>query len=148
MQFLDERLPKAFWDRCIPEPNSGCWLWFGAANREGYGRFHVGRRLLLAHRVAYEALVAAIPDGMHMDHRCRTPHCCNPAHVEPVTPLANWERGLAPSRLAIQRNACKYGHPYDESNGHVRVRDGKTSRVCRRCRHISKRKAEQKRKAA
>jgi len=36
-QFLDPRLPDRFWSKCIPEPNSGCWLWFGANNGVGYG---------------------------------------------------------------------------------------------------------------
>jgi hypothetical protein len=30
MNFGDPRLPDRFWVKVIPEPNSGCWLWFAA----------------------------------------------------------------------------------------------------------------------
>ena len=29
----EERL----WRNCIPEPNSGCWIWLGALGWRGYG---------------------------------------------------------------------------------------------------------------
>lgn len=68
-----------------PEPNTGCWLWTGATTggeRPGsYGQLRLDRRMVLAHRAMYEAFVGAIPDGMHVLHRCDTPLCVNPAHL-------------------------------------------------------------------
>ncbi len=148
VSFLDPRLPDRFWSKCIPEPNTGCWLWFAGHNREGYGRIQNGGKYWLAHRLSYARLVGPLIDGMQLDQRgCQNQSCCNPAHLEQVTGLVNWSRGNAPSRRALESETCKHGHPYDEKNGHVRVRDGKVARVCRRCRHISKRKAMQKRRA-
>ena len=44
-----------------------CWPWLGRLYG-GYGSFGgVG-----AHRVAYELLRGAIPEGRHVDHRCHT----------------------------------------------------------------------------
>ena len=73
------------------EPNSGCWLWAGADNGVGYGKY----RGKYAHRVAYEAARGAIPEGMFLDHLCRVRCCVNPDHLEPVTNVENIRRGMA-----------------------------------------------------
>jgi hypothetical protein len=61
----------------MPEPNSGCLLWLGRLNRDGYGTF--GREL--AHRRTWRAHFGAIPDGLQVLHRCDVPCCVNPAHL-------------------------------------------------------------------
>ncbi len=66
----------------IPEPNSGCFLWLGASKAAGYGHLNDGERYVGAHRLAYELNVGAIPDGHVVRHRCDTPQCINPAHLE------------------------------------------------------------------
>lgn len=72
-------IPRGFWAKVEPEPNSGCWLWTGATTYGGYGvvnsriLFHGLRR---AHRVVYEAIFG--PTSLHVLHRCDTPPCVNP----------------------------------------------------------------------
>lgn len=83
-----------------------CWPWTGHSTR-GYGTFRVGpARQAMAHRVAYELSVGPIPAGFQLDHLCRNPPCCNPAHLEPVTPQENVIRERA------ARGECPRGHPY------------------------------------
>lgn len=67
----------------IGEPNSGCWLWLGWTNRDGYGQLWDGelKRSPLAHRAVYEKLVGPIPEGMKLLHRCDVPCCVNPEHM-------------------------------------------------------------------
>ena len=65
----------------MPEPNSGCWLWINAINRQGYGRFRVEGIHKRAHRVSYEMYVAPIPKGMQCLHHCDIPGCVNPDHL-------------------------------------------------------------------
>ena len=80
------------------EPNSGCWLWIGTdSNLRGtattaYGLFYSDKKMVLAHRWAYEHYVGPIPAGLQLDHKCRTRCCVNPKHLEPVTGSENCRR--------------------------------------------------------
>ena len=64
----------------LPEPNSGCWLWFGACSSEGYGSFCFLGKTEPAHRVSWILYRGEIPLGAFVLHRCDTPPCVNPAH--------------------------------------------------------------------
>lgn len=116
-----------FWEKVNKTEN--CWLWAGSTS-VGYGRFYVDGHTVGAHRWAYESLVGPIPDGLVLDHLCRTPACVNPAHLEPVTQRENLLRGDTLPAAQARRSHCKHGHPYVESNLRYR-RDG--SRQCREC---------------
>lgn len=77
-----------FWSKVHPEALSGCWLWHGHVSPLGYGRFNVGsgaggaRRMILAHRHAWELVKGTIPPGMVVRHKCDVPSCVNPDHIE------------------------------------------------------------------
>jgi len=70
-----------------------CWVWTGVLSA-GYGQIWDKGRMRLVHRLMYELMVGPIPDGLVIDHLCRNPRCCNPAHIEPVTQKVNVKRGL------------------------------------------------------
>lgn len=65
----------------IPEPNSGCWLWYGAVSGSGYGNFRLNGGTAKAHRVSWELHKGSLPAGLHVLHRCDTPTCVNPDHL-------------------------------------------------------------------
>jgi HNH endonuclease len=133
MNFLDPKLPDRFLDKVIPEPNSGCWIWTASTGTAGYGQFKdraVRTAPLLAHRVAYEALVGAIPDGLKIDHRvCQNRLCCNPRHLEAVTSAINAQRAGA---LRDTPTECKNGHAFSEENTYVSPRGSRGCKTCRR----------------
>jgi len=72
----------------------GCWLWRGSKHPDGYGMFNIIDKPMLAHRISYEYWMGKIPDGLQIDHLCRNRSCCNPNHLEVITPKENINRGL------------------------------------------------------
>ena len=109
--------------------DNGCWLWTGHRNvRTGYGVVGRGDRLILVHRFVYELVREAIPEGAHVDHLCRVRACCNPAHLEIVTPAENNRRALAARGYAP--GICGKGHQRRE-NGHCGPCDAEYARAHR-----------------
>lgn len=81
--------------RVLVDQPSGCWIWQGELNRNGYGRVWIRGRRLMVHRVVWEILRGPIAEGLVLDHTCRTRACCNPCHLDPVTVRENTLRGEA-----------------------------------------------------
>lgn len=71
----------AFEQWLVRDERTGCLNFTGGKVGIGYGRLRVGRKLVLAHRHAYELAMGEIPDGMIVCHRCDNPSCCNPDHL-------------------------------------------------------------------
>lgn len=67
----------------------GCHNWEGALDPDGYGKFHLGKAVVVAHRFAYERIKGFIPGGMQVDHVCRVRSCVNADHLQLVTPQQN-----------------------------------------------------------
>ena len=63
-----------------PDPLSGCHIWRGFVRR-GYGRLNFGKKVHLAHRLAWEVKHGPIPEGLVLRHRCNVKRCCNPDHL-------------------------------------------------------------------
>lgn len=77
---------------------SPCWVWRAERNRNGYGTFRCTvargkRKRFMTHIEAYKHFFGEYGQGLYLDHHCVNPPCCNPNHLEPVTPLVNTERG-------------------------------------------------------
>lgn len=80
------------------ESSTGCWLWLGARNTDGYGLItrSTGRGTKVtasAHRVYYTRHRGEIPAGMVIDHLCGNSGCVNPDHMDVTTQLENQRRG-------------------------------------------------------
>lgn len=118
-----ERLRRRLDDKLTPEPNTGCWLWTAAVNGPGYGNLGVAGHNRVAHRVAWLLAHGDLPDDVVLDHRCRQPACCNPAHLEVVTHAENVRRGLH----GELRTHCVRGH--DQRLAHATRPNGR----CRAC---------------
>jgi hypothetical protein len=69
-------------EKVSPEPNTGCWLWVGCADKDGYGFIRVDGKNIKTHRASIElhSGVKLVP-GQLVCHRCDTPSCVNPDHL-------------------------------------------------------------------
>lgn len=134
------RRPKPVVDRLmelsVPEPNTGCWLWIAKVNHSDYGLMTMaGRkraRLRQAHRVSYEQFIGPIPEGMHIDHKCRQRRCINPEHLEAVTPRENTMRTDNVVAVNARKTVCKNGHEFTPENTYIRPGEH-GARSCRKC---------------
>jgi hypothetical protein len=131
----DPRLPARFWSKVRETP--GCWEWTGAKHPAGYGQLTVNKVTVYVHRVAYEALVGPIPDGLYIDHLCRTRSCVRPNHLEAVKNGTNVLRGFGRGAINARKTHCaREGHPLSGDNLYV-TRSGR--RRCRTCIRANKR---------
>lgn len=106
-----------------------CLLWTATLDRDGYGKFWNGSKIVAAHRHAYEADQGPIPPGLTIDHLCRVHACVRGHHLEAVTNRVNILRGVSPSAVHATKTRCPAGHPYDEANTYVH----QGRRHCRSC---------------
>lgn len=95
---------ERFWLSIKRDGEGGCWIWEGAKLKNGYGRLKFNGGFRMAHRFAYEFLVAPIPKGMAIDHLCCRPLCVNPAHLDVVTRGENTKRHHARLKLQAELN--------------------------------------------
>lgn len=100
-----------------------CWIWLGRVHKR-YG----AARHTTAHRYVYEQLVGPIPEGLELDHLCKTPLCVNPAHLEPVTRMENIRRRYA------DYTHCANGHEFTDENTYIRPSGHRDCRACIRVR--------------
>lgn len=115
---------------------SGCWVWTGSRDAQGYGHVCRGRReegVALAHRVSYELHIGPIPDGLHIDHLCRNRACVNPDHLEAVTPAENVRRSFDHPRKPPELNThCPNGHEFTPENTRTPPSGGRKCIECAR----------------
>jgi len=118
---------------------SGCWLWTGCGNSSGYGQKNISPgRKVVAHRLVFELLVAPVPLGMQLDHRCRVRCCVNPAHLQVVTQRENLVRGDGWAGQNHRKTHCPVGHRLSGANVYAPP-GAPTQRHCRTCRRIRNR---------
>lgn len=151
---MAKTLLERFEEKYTPEPNSGCWLWEAAISPSltgihPYGILQDANGIMrMAHRIGYELHRGPIPDGMFLDHLCRTTLCVNPFHLEPVTAKENTRRGRtaeAARHTQLSKTHCPQGHPFSGENLYLKP-NGR--RECRQCVRDSGARYRARKKAA
>ena len=122
--------------------DSRCWDWSGYKTSNGYGQIQAVRggvrHIFMPHRIVYEAVNGAIPEGMEIDHLCRNRSCINPVHMRVVTSKENTLCGFSPAAVNGRKTHCIRGHALNGNNLRMR-RNGK--RTCNECVRIKHREA-------
>lgn len=109
--------------------DDGCWEWQGPRLPKGYGKikYQVSgvKYTRYTHRMMYEIAYGEIPKGLQIDHLCENKPCCNPDHLEVVTPRENILRGNSIIAQNARKTRCPRGHEYDLKQ--------KNGRACSKC---------------
>lgn len=116
----------------IPEPNTGCLLWTGASHRFGYGQMRIKKKTHNVYRIVYELINGPLGKGQVIRHKCDTPQCCSPNHLEVGTQTDNMQDMSRRGRCVNQntnKTHCKNGHEFTLENTLYSA----GSRICRTC---------------
>lgn len=136
-------LAERFHRHWTGEPNSGCWLWIGSIDGNGYGQITHERKRLKASRVSWEIHYGKIPADLHVLHKCDVPCCVCPTHLWLGTRSDNIRDAVTKGRLhnqMMKRTHCPQGHAYSGL-------DCYGYRVCILCRRAFGRIYDAKRRA-
>lgn len=145
----EEKIYEKFIRKIKVLPN-GCW----SGTKLGiYTRFRTTTNCedspVQGHRYSYELFKGPIPQGMQIDHLCMEKSCCNPDHLEVVTPKENIIRyhqtrpkkakpSPKPRGPRAKRATCRNGHLYDEVGFYAY----KGIRACSLCRRLRSRESK------
>lgn len=140
--YLARPIMDRFLEACIPEPNSGCWLWLLSLRNDGYGAFAVRRnKSRPAHQISFELFKGGLPRKSSpfawvIMHTCDNKVCVNPDHLKLATQQENIRDSMRKGRSRMGthfavRTHCINGHPFDVANEFRRSDGG--GRGCREC---------------
>lgn len=125
-------LAERFFEKAMPEPMTGCFLWTGAHTGHGYGQVWTGSKNERAHRVAWKLVHGEIPVGMEVCHRCDVPSCVNPLHLFLGTHQQNmrdsFDKGRSRPAVSVETQFKPQTHC---PSGHARVEGERECRICK-----------------
>jgi hypothetical protein len=134
-----QQLPERYRKRIRVDDAKGCWLWLGAKTSKGRGNVKICGRAVSTHRFFFELLIGPVPSGMELHHKCEVPTCCNPDHLKVRTRLQHRRIHLERKYANREKTHCPRGHPFNQENTHVELRNGKfVRRRCKTCRRERK----------
>lgn len=141
---MNIELRKKLYSNRVIDPITGCWLWTGKLDKDGYGLISVTRPngkqgSYHVHRIAFEEFVGEVKNYILHIIECPNRHCFVLNHLYNGTAQDNANDVTILNRnFNKNRTHCKRGHEFTKENTII---NSDNRRLCRICRLNSKRKA-------
>lgn len=132
---------ERFWFRInkdgpVPEyrPDLGqCWVKKRVVGGDDYAVFRRDNGdPVPMHEWSYEQVHGPVPEGLELDHLCRSVTCVRPSHLEAVTHRENTLRGTGPPAVHAAKTHCVNNHPLSGDNLNVTADGERECIICRR----------------
>ena len=134
---LEERILE----RTSKDETTGCLVWNGLLDKDGYGQISHECKTVRTHKIMYELKHGAIPEGLIAGHLCDDKYptdcklyrrCCNPDHIKPMTNSENSQRASTLGRLVTSPALFKPGHGAGENNVKAKLTGEKVIEIRKR----------------
>lgn len=86
-------------NRSIRDPKTGCLLWQGSKNADGYGHMLFKGKIERVHVIAWRLFKGPVPKGKIVCHTCDAPACWEQSHLYAGTNKTNSDDKLKRGRL-------------------------------------------------
>lgn len=125
---IPERVAKRAFSKIDLDPLTGCYISQYSVASHGYTQIgwhdDAGQRIVtLVHRVVWIYINGQIPEGMTVDHLCKSKRCVNIDHLRLLTNFENARRTFGRD---WPLGECINGHPnselFTEDSGRIRCR--------------------------
>lgn len=99
-----------FWQLVNQKADNECWTWLGYRDRNRYGQFNDGTKIVYAHIYSFILAGNVLIPGNYVLHSCDVPACVNPKHLFQGTQKDN-----------IQDCKLKGRNNKGKKNGHAKL---------------------------
>ena len=120
------------------DKTTGCWIFQGTIDKDGYGQISNNCKTVQVHRAMYQSKNGNIPAGLIAGHTCDDKYpkdckeyrkCCNPDHITPMTLKENVNRAVQLGRYVVSSGAFKKGDKSGENNNKCKLSSAKVLEI-------------------
>lgn len=102
--------------------DTGCLVWVGVCDRDGYGQFRDDGKTWQAHVWHWVKVNGEVPKGFEIDHKCRNTSCVKIEHLQSITKAENLRRQRqAAMRKKLSQDASTLEAPLELETGGPRL---------------------------